>query len=57
MTLKITYYSECEIHKDIYDNVTHWYYTDGTLVIISENDESIVQNVILLDSETWVPEK
>ncbi len=57
MTLKVTYYSECEIHKSIHSNVTHWYYTNGNLVIISGNDELILQKVTLLDAETWVPKK
>lgn len=57
MTLKVTYYSEYEIHKSIHSNVTHWYYTNGNLVIISGNDELILQKVTLLDAETWVPKK
>ena len=46
MTLKVTYYYEYEIHKSIYVNVTHWYYTNGNLVIISENDDN--SNVIIV---------
>ena len=57
MTLKVTYYSECEIHKSIHSNVTHWYYTNGNLVIISGKDELILQKETLLDAETWVPKK
>lgn len=57
MTLKVTYYSEYEIHKSIHTNVTHWYYTNGNLVIISGNDELILQNITSLDAETWVPKK
>ena len=62
MTLKVTYFSNNEVHKSIHTDVIHWYYTNGNLVIISGNDEVInneliLQNVILLDAETWMPKK
>lgn len=54
MTLRVTYYSDYKLHKDRFMKVSHWYYEDGNLVIITSGNEITFSNVILLNCETWI---
>lgn len=55
MTLKVTYFSNNEVHKSIHFDVSHWYCNDGNLVIIQNGEKLIQTNVRLLNVESWVP--
>lgn len=57
MTLKVTYFSNNEVHKNIYSDVTHWYYYEGNLVIKQNGEELVQQGVVLLNAEAWLPKK
>ena len=57
MTLKVTYFSNNEVHKSIHSDVTHWYYYDGNLVIKQNGEELVQHGVVLLNAETWLPNK
>ena len=57
MTLKVTYFSDNEVHKSIHLDVSHWYYDNGVLVIKRDNEELVQHGVVLLNAETWVPKK
>lgn len=57
MTLKVTYFSNNEVHKSIHSNVTHWYYYEGNLVIKQDDEELVQHGVVLLNAETWLSNK
>lgn len=54
MNLKVTYFSDNEVHKNIYLNVNHWYYDNGNLIIIQDGEELVQTGVVLLNVETWL---
>ena len=54
MTLKVTYFTDNRFYKEIYTNVTHWYYEGGTLVIVTSNETLEIRVTVLFNCETWL---
>ena len=48
MTLKITYFSNVELHKVLYYHVSRWHYDNDKLMINHSEGVSIYVNVTLL---------
>ena len=56
MILNITYFSNNEVHKQTIENVSHWYYYNGFLVVKDKDDNVVLEesNTVILDSESWL---